>query len=286
MEELNDDIKMRSKLLLITRISVIFACVADFRKINAFLPSRKMTHRKITIAGKMPNISILNMARSSSKRRGKNSRKASKKAPKNLELIYPTVESMPKVRPKLLVFDLDNTLWTPELYQIRQKNIPKAGSDIWLFDGAQTIVHDLARNPGWEGTSFAIASRTNKADWAETLLRKFEACSGTSLSTLFPHKQIVTGSKRKHFENLKAKTNIPFSEMIFYDDDMHLNIGEISSMGVLCCHCPQGMTVDLFKGSLEKFHKLKSNSDDVWMGAIVTKETIWEEDNFQNQRFL
>ena len=39
------------------------------------------------------------------------------------DIVQILTESQPL--PKLLVFDLDNTLWTPELYQIRQKRCPR-----------------------------------------------------------------------------------------------------------------------------------------------------------------
>ena len=68
-------------------------------------------------------------------------------------------------RPRLIVFDLDNTLWTPELYQL--KRTPKAGKDIWLFEDARDILYELATDRvAWESTRVAIASRTNKVDWA------------------------------------------------------------------------------------------------------------------------
>jgi hypothetical protein len=38
--------------------------------------------------------------------------------------------------------DQDNTIWTPELYQLRGS--PKAGKDIWLFDGARDALHELS----------------------------------------------------------------------------------------------------------------------------------------------
>ena len=72
--------------------------------------------------------------------------------------------SMPQ-RPRLIVFDLDNTLWTPELYQL--KRTPKAGKDIWLFEDVQEIIFELATDKvTWGNTRVAIASRTNKVDWA------------------------------------------------------------------------------------------------------------------------
>ena len=57
-------------------------------------------------------------------------------------------------RPKLIVFDLDNTLWQPELYQMRGKK-PKANKDIKLTAGALDALHDLAGD-GWEKTQAAV----------------------------------------------------------------------------------------------------------------------------------
>ena len=60
--------------------------------------------------------------------------------------------------PKLVVFDLDNTLWTPELYTLRHlPNYaqagppgPVAGEDVWLLDGAAEALYELASCERWE----------------------------------------------------------------------------------------------------------------------------------------
>eukprot|EP00978_Attheya_sp_CCMP212_P005230 scaffold11612_cov39-Attheya_sp.AAC.2 len=206
--------------------------------------------------------------------RGKGKKKASS------SFIYESHENVPNVLPRLLVFDLDNTLWTPELYQIRQKGLPKAGKEIWLFEGAQAIVNDLAKHQQtrWSNVELAIASRTNKGDWAEALLTKFSSACGTTLAELFPHREIVQGSKRKHFQNLKRITGIPYDQMVFFDDDARMNLGEISQLGVLCCHCPRGMTADLFRGSLQTYHELKTSSSNdepnPWMGLILSSTNM------------
>jgi magnesium-dependent phosphatase 1 len=79
-------------------------------------------------------------------------------------------------RPKLIVFDLDNTLWTPELYQLERT--PKAGKDIWLFDDVQEILFELSTDRvKWGNTRVAIASRTNKVEWAHgTIVLNFFPC--------------------------------------------------------------------------------------------------------------
>ena len=65
----------------------------------------------------------------------------------------------------VLVFDLDNTLWQPELYQMRGKK-PKANKDIKLTAGALDALHDLAGD-GWEKTQAAVASRALSLEAAD-----------------------------------------------------------------------------------------------------------------------
>jgi magnesium-dependent phosphatase 1 len=118
-------------------------------------------------------------------------------------------------RPKLVVFDLDNTMWTPELYQLKRS--PKAGRDIYLFPGTIAALHELATLAEWKGTAVAFASRTNKVAWAEDLITRFEVADSVTMASLAKYKEIYPGSKRKHFEKLKADSGIPFSDMIFFD---------------------------------------------------------------------
>ena len=96
-------------------------------------------------------------------------------------------------RPKLIVFDLDNTLWQPELYQMRGKK-PKANKDIKLTAGALDALHDLAAGDGWEKTQAAVASRATATDWAEKLLQDFKLDHGQSIATLLPFREIYEGN--------------------------------------------------------------------------------------------
>ena len=185
---------------------------------------------------------------------------------------------VPPNLPKLLVFDLDNTLWTPELYQIRTKNnvTPQIGSDIRLFPGVQTMMIDFAmnRNDLWKNVQFGIASRTDRIVWAEELLTLLEAVPGVSLNEIFQFREIVPGSKRYHFEKLHETTKVSYNEMIFFDDDANLNLREIETMGVLCCHCPRGMNVDLFRRTLWKYSDMKSKNKKAWMGITVNARSL------------
>jgi magnesium-dependent phosphatase 1 len=192
--------------------------------------------------------------------------------------------------PALIVFDLDNTLWTPELYQIRQGNSPVAGRDISLFPGALEILQFLADCQSNEGnanphplknTKLAIASRTSKGAWAEQLLMEFFVCLSSDDVTLSPirdlfhHVEIYTGSKKKHFAALKNAAGCTYSDMLFFDDDARLNLNEVSQLGVLCCHTATGITVPQFEQSLLKYSELRTGHDEGhWMGHVLNDSNL------------
>lgn len=82
--------------------------------------------------------------------------------------------------PSLVVFDLDHTLWTPELYQLRKLpgyqdasgSGPVADKDVRLFPDAQRALLELATAERWKDTEIAVASRTNKGPWAGKFFQK------------------------------------------------------------------------------------------------------------------
>ena len=74
--------------------------------------------------------------------------------------------------PKLIVFDLDNTAWTPELYQLRklerERKIPKAGKDVELMEGMKIVLEKHVPELQKQGVQFAVASRTKSVEWAHS----------------------------------------------------------------------------------------------------------------------
>ncbi|KAL3809267.1 hypothetical protein ACHAXA_009965 [Cyclostephanos tholiformis] len=144
--------------------------------------------------------------------------------------------------PSLVVFDLDNTLWTPELYQLRNiqrsNRYPVAHQDVHLFPAANYIIQQI-KNGNFPNTKFAIASRTKSVDWAHRLLDQFE------LREIFDYVEIFPGDKRRHFSNLRGMSGIDYGEMIFFDDNRDGKFGNcepVSSLGVLSVHCPNGLS--------------------------------------------
>jgi magnesium-dependent phosphatase 1 len=164
--------------------------------------------------------------------------------------------------PRVIVFDLDNTLWTPELYKLRKlegsNQIPVAGRDVNLFDGAKEVLESILPNLGGSAADgdnekpiLAIASRTNKVEWAEDLLDQFQ------LRDLFGAIEIFPGIKTNHFAKIQRKTKVPFHEMMFFDDardGKYGNCEPVAAMGVFCVHCPDGLrTKEVFEHAMDLY---------------------------------
>jgi magnesium-dependent phosphatase 1 len=182
--------------------------------------------------------------------------------------------------PKLIVFDLDNTLWSPELYQLRNhqrtNTVPVAGKDVKLLEGAQAA---LALKPDLPDTQFAVASRTKSVEWAHALLKQFD------IDHLFDYIEIFPGHKRTHLENIQRNSGIQFCEMLFFDDARHGKYGNcepVSQMGVLAVHCPSGLhTPDVFHTGLERYKEWDKTPNTIveWDGSMTTCGVVSNSDD-------
>ena len=171
------------------------------------------------------------------------------------------------VVPKLVVFDLDATVWRPELYQLRRQ--PTAGKEVKLLDGAAAALKELATDEKWANTKVAVASRTNKGDWARTLLEEFEV-PGTNppmrLAELISYQEIYTGSKVQHFGSLRSRSGIPYDEMLFFDDALggkYGNCEPVAGLGVCAAWCPDGITNEVWSDAVNAFTQLKAAGENV-----------------------
>lgn len=196
-------------------------------------------------------------------------------APRSFDGLRPLVESLPAEAelPGMIVFDLDNTLWTPELYTLRRLKGyadasppgPTAWRDVWLVDGAADVLHELATSERWQaaGTVLAVASRTTKGPWARSLLAQFEVPGvprtngrAPTLDALLPFKQIRRGDKSAHVRALSAESGVPCERMLFFDDargGRYGNCEPVARLGVLAVHTPQGLTRELFALGLAEY---------------------------------
>ncbi|XP_006012405.1 magnesium-dependent phosphatase 1 [Latimeria chalumnae] len=154
-------------------------------------------------------------------------------------------------RPRLVVFDLDYTLWPfwvdthvdpPFHMASNDKVVDQAGRHIKLYKE----VPDILKSVQAEGMAVAAASRTGETKGANQLLELF------NLNQYFSYKEIYPGSKVTHFQRIKERSGITFQEMIFFDDESR-NIMDVSKLGVTCVLVHDGMSMKVLKDGLEQF---------------------------------
>lgn len=152
--------------------------------------------------------------------------------------------------PKLVVFDLDFTLWdcggtwcdclTPPFLASKGFVEDARGAPIRLYADVPGILEECDRR----GLPMALASRTNEPGWARELLGLL------GIQERFAFSEIYPSSKRRHFQALRSASGLDYHEMLFFDDEQR-NITECSSIGVRCVFVEQGMNFDLFREALD-----------------------------------
>jgi magnesium-dependent phosphatase 1 len=181
--------------------------------------------------------------------------------------------------PKMIVLDLDNTLWTPELYQLRKikstGQIPKAGKDVQLFPGAKALLDRIRAHDTFPTTmKVAVASRTKSVDWAHDLLTQFQ------LRELLDYVEIFPGDKQTHFQNLQRDSGIAYQDMMFFDDARDGKFGNcvpVSALGVLSVHCPGGLlTEDSWKIAFQRYGEWDQSPHTIveWDGIVTNLQGI------------
>ncbi|XP_044521148.1 magnesium-dependent phosphatase 1-like [Gracilinanus agilis] len=155
--------------------------------------------------------------------------------------------------PQLAVFDLDYTLWPfwvdthvePPFHKSRDGSVRDSNEKIVrLYPEVPNVLEHLHGL----GVTMAAASRTSEIRGANQLLEIFD------LTRYFAHKEIYPGCKVTHFERLQQKSGIPYSEMIFFDDEKR-NIIDVSKLGVTCIHVQSEMSLHTLTKGLETFAK-------------------------------
>lgn len=151
--------------------------------------------------------------------------------------------------PRLVVFDLDYTLWPfwvdTHVYPPLKANpahdtcTDKVGETFSFYNDVPSVLHGL----GAAGIKLGVASRTHAPDLGREMLKQLHV---PAPSTLFPNAdestlkelggkkgdkarksleffdgglEIYPSSKIKHFEALAKKTGIPYTDMLFFDDE-------------------------------------------------------------------
>ena len=182
---------------------------------------------------------------------------------------------------RLVVFDLDYTVWQPEMYQlygsprlarvpkglcpiVRQESmttsddmilVDKEKTPIRVFEGAAYALQEINRlRSDGHDIHAAVASRTDQEEWAHTCMKHLQLPDGTTLSDCFQDRIEIDCMRDKthHIRRLEKKTGIPLHEMCFFDNE-HWNIECVRKIGVLSLYTPDGMTRRAWKEALKAF---------------------------------
>ncbi|KAF9810708.1 hypothetical protein IEO21_06842 [Rhodonia placenta] len=170
--------------------------------------------------------------------------------------------------PKLIALDLDYTLWdlwidthvTPPFR--RDNNTVNCVRDrhnheIAFYHDVPEVLHRLRA----AGVIVAACSRTGAPALARQALGLLlvppkagdKHGSPTPAIKFFDQQEIYPGSKITHFKKLHDKTGLPYSEMLFFDDESRNR--EVESLGVTFCLAPNGLDERTFQKGLNEWRK-------------------------------
>ena len=158
--------------------------------------------------------------------------------------------------PRLVCYDLDDTVWFPELYMMCGAPWSKdelgrvtdvCGTELRVYPAASESVKMILDPDGpfqssVVRTRVAFASRTNRGKWAMEALDLLRLDKDTTLREAVGDMiEIFPGTKRKHFESLRHKSRLSYSDMLFFDNE-RVNVEEVGQLGVTSVYCPWGMS--------------------------------------------
>ncbi|EIM85112.1 magnesium-dependent phosphatase-1 [Stereum hirsutum FP-91666 SS1] len=170
--------------------------------------------------------------------------------------------------PKLVAFDLDYTLWPLWIDthvdaplkrngQELNKVVDRYGQEVSFYPQVPHVLHRLRAS----GVIVASCSRTSAPDLASSALNlllvppKKGDKNGvpTRAADFFDQNEIYPGSKITHFKQLHKKTKIPYSEMLFFDDE-HRN-SEVESLGITFVLVRKGVDERPFEQGLAEWRR-------------------------------
>ena len=162
--------------------------------------------------------------------------------------------------PKTIIFDLDFTLWYPEMYELagapfkKTKNgiFDSRGEQVFLFPDVESILSRIKSE--FPDILIAVASKTTYPNWAKSCLELFDIGNG-SLNSIINYSHIYPKNKQIHLQKIKQESGIEYEDMLFFDNEVW-NLRDVEHLGVTCVHTPNGLSMKDFELGL-KMHRQK-----------------------------
>lgn len=132
---------------------------------------------------------------------------------------------------KLFIFDLDFTLWDASGTWCDCTNPPYRRENGYVIDAESCKIKlypdvlGIIKRLKEENKLIAIASRTEKPEWAKQILDLFDIRDKFDFEEIFPDR------KTSHLSNINKTSSIHFQDMVFFDDE-YRNIEDVSLLGV------------------------------------------------------
>eukprot|EP00294_Goniomonas_avonlea_P011607 CAMPEP_0114555062 /NCGR_PEP_ID=MMETSP0114-20121206/8547_1 /TAXON_ID=31324 /ORGANISM="Goniomonas sp, Strain m" /LENGTH=186 /DNA_ID=CAMNT_0001740159 /DNA_START=42 /DNA_END=602 /DNA_ORIENTATION=+ len=173
--------------------------------------------------------------------------------------------------PKVVVFDLDFTIWYPEMDCLsgppfskdkKGRVFDRAGEEVHIFDGAKRTLLEIAQDARFKEIQVGWASRTTEVSSAQKCLQLLDVSSdngafSASLQKLGQYSEIYPGDKKRHFRAMAKASGVPLEDFLFFDNERR-NTQSVSELGVTCVCTPEGMTYKAWLRGLEKFAEDKN----------------------------
>lgn len=196
---------------------------------------------------------------------------------------------LPSPLPKVVVFDLDMCVWSPEMYELsrcpshpvrgdlagRGEGVAglrcgKHGETVRVFPGALVALQELYEHPGWKGVKVAAASSSEEPSYSAACMRTLEFLPGVTLDTVFADpalRQIgrtgkLSSDKRTHMAEIRKASGIDYEHYLFFDDcNWGDHVGRLEkSHGIVGQRTPRGLTEAEWRAAVEKFAKARKAS--------------------------
>jgi len=155
--------------------------------------------------------------------------------------------SQQPILPSMIVFDLDDCLWTPEMHELYSKPTRKVygvlnpweqdqsrhiqgvvglsnnlGETVTLYDGARRALFELVTNPKYQQVKLAVASTSLEPSFSHACLEGIDVTTTKTIRDIIHYHQIgrngkLSSRKTTHFRELHRESGIAYDEMLFFD---------------------------------------------------------------------